>query len=75
MAREYIARDPRTGKALRNTRVKDDSDIRALSPNSGPWESIPRSEIIRLASGEVGAIDLPEVWAVDLPIGVMGLKR
>jgi hypothetical protein len=59
MAREYIARDPRTGKALRKSRVKDDSDIRALLPSSGPWESIPRSEILRLASGEVGAIDLP----------------
>jgi len=59
MAREYIARDPRTGKPLRKSRAKKDSDIRALLPESGIWESIPRSEIIRLASGDIGAIDLP----------------
>ena len=59
MAREYIARDPRTGKTLRRSRAKEDSDIRALMPDSGTWESIPRPDILRLASGEVGAVDLP----------------
>ncbi len=59
MAREYIARDPRTGKALRKSRVKEDSDIRALLPSGGTWESIPRTDILGLASGELGVIELP----------------
>ena len=59
MAREYVARDPRTGKALRKSSVKEDSDIRALLPSSGTWEVIPRSDILKLASGEVDMIDLP----------------
>ena len=54
MAREYIARDPRTGKALRKSSSKEDSDIRALLPISGIWEVIPRSDILKLASGELG---------------------
>ena len=59
MAREYIARDPRTGKALRKSNVKEDSDIRALLPLSGTWEVIPKSDIMKLASGELEIIDLP----------------
>ena len=59
MAREYIARDPRTGKALRKSNVKEDSDIRALLPFSGKWEVIPKSDIMKLASGELEIIDLP----------------
>jgi hypothetical protein len=59
MAREYIARDPRTGRALRKSSSKEDSDIRALLPISGAWEVIPRSDILKLASGELEMLDLP----------------
>ena len=59
MAREYIARDPRTGRALRKSSSKEDSDIRALLPISGTWEVIPRSDILKLASGELEMLDLP----------------
>ena len=59
MAREYVARDPRTGKALRKSNVKEDSDIRALLPLSGTWEVIPKSDIMKLASGELDIIELP----------------
>ncbi len=59
MAREYIARDPRTGRALRKSSFKEDSDIRALLPTSGTWEVIPRPDILKLASGELEMLDLP----------------
>jgi len=60
VSRGYIARDPRTGKAIqkRNQTYKDE-DIRGLLPSSGPWQRIPLGEIITLASGEVKKIELP----------------
>ena len=57
---DYIARDPRTGKVIQklNQTFKDE-DIRALLPQSGPWQRIPVQDIILLASGKVKKIELP----------------
>ncbi|MGY8703399.1 MAG: HEAT repeat domain-containing protein, partial [Candidatus Poseidoniales archaeon] len=60
MTGDYIARDPRTGKVIQklNQTFKDE-DIRALLPQSGPWQRIPVQDIILLASGKVKKIELP----------------
>ena len=59
MPSDYIARDPRTGKAI-SKRVLSykDEDIRMLLPSSGPWQRIPVMEILSLASGKVKKIEL-----------------
>ncbi|MBV44113.1 MAG: hypothetical protein CMA54_04985 [Euryarchaeota archaeon] len=63
MAREYIARDPRTGRQIRSSRrgkaVKE--GFRTLSPNPGPWESLGPSDIIPLASGQVSKVEIPTI--------------
>ena len=60
MSREYIARDPRTGKAIQKfNQTYQDEDIRALLPQSGPWQRIPLQDILLLASGKVKKIELP----------------
>ena len=54
MHREYIARDPRTGKRIGEgkKRGKKSSGFAALSPDSGPWQRLEISEILPLATGE-----------------------
>ncbi|MEE2625228.1 MAG: hypothetical protein VYD50_03110, partial [Candidatus Thermoplasmatota archaeon] len=61
MAREYIARDPRTGKQIRSGgRGKTAKDrIRGLSPDPGPWEWLHLSDIVPLARGQVGKVEVP----------------
>ncbi|MEC7743698.1 MAG: HEAT repeat domain-containing protein [Candidatus Thermoplasmatota archaeon] len=59
VAREYIARDPRTGRPLTRGSVKDEADIRLLLPPEGAWRVVPEGEIIELSSGTKGAIELP----------------
>ncbi|MFL2974395.1 MAG: hypothetical protein CND89_05805 [Marine Group II euryarchaeote MED-G38] len=60
MPRDYVARDPRTGKAI-NTSILSykDEDIRMLLPMSGPWQRIPVMDILSLASGKIKKIELP----------------
>ena len=59
MARDYIARDPRTGRPLTRGRTKAEADIRLLLPPDGVWRVVPESEIIDLANGTKGTIELP----------------
>ena len=60
MPRDYVARDPRTGKAISISTISyKDEDIRMLLPSSGPWQRIPVMDIISLASGKIKRIELP----------------
>ncbi|SVC51130.1 uncharacterized protein METZ01_LOCUS303984, partial [marine metagenome] len=58
MSRGYVARDPRTGKPIRRQRLDSDVDIRGLLPDAGPWQRIPAHEILPLARGETGSLEL-----------------
>ncbi len=60
MAREYIARDPRTGKRIGAKRkgARKGVGIAALSPDSGPWQRLEPHEILPLANGESGKIEI-----------------
>ena len=58
MARGYIARDPRTGKAIRRRGTEVDVDIRGLLPPAGTWQRIPAHEILPLARGDSDGLQL-----------------
>ena len=58
MSRGYVARDPRTGKPIRRQRLDSDVDIRGLLPDAGPWQRIPAHEILPLARGETGSLEI-----------------
>ncbi len=58
MARDYIARDPRTGKAIRRRGTEVDVDIRGLLPPAGTWQRIPAHEILPLARGDSDGLQL-----------------
>jgi len=58
MARDYIARDPRTGKSIRRRGTKVDVDIRGLLPPAGVWQRIPVHEILPLARGDSDGLQL-----------------
>ena len=60
MAREYIARDPRTGERIGAKRkgARKGVGIAALSPDSGPWQRLEPHEILPLANGESGKIEI-----------------
>ncbi|MBK70363.1 MAG: hypothetical protein CMB53_03075 [Euryarchaeota archaeon] len=59
VAREYIARNPRTGRPLARGSVKDDADIRLLLPPEGVWRVVPEREIIELSDGTKDTVELP----------------
>jgi hypothetical protein len=51
--RDYIAKDPRTGKPLRaGSRRKKKIDL-AYRPNEGPWDALQLDRILPLATGSV----------------------
>ena len=54
MSKEYIARDPRTGKPLNVSRSK--SKKQYIETEQGPWMAIPDIDIIPLAIGEIEAV-------------------
>ena len=58
MARDYIARDPRTGKAINRRGPVADVDIRGLLPVDGMWLRIPVHEIIPLARGDSDGLQI-----------------
>ena len=58
MARDYIARNPRTGKAIRRRGTEVDVDIRGLLPPAGTWQRIPAHEILPLARGDSDGLQL-----------------
>ena len=58
MARGYIARDPRTGKAINRRGPVADVDIRGLLPVDGMWLRIPVHEILPLARGDSDGLQI-----------------
>ena len=60
MSREYIARDPRTGQRIGEKRkvARKGVGIAALSPDSGPWQRLEPHEILPLANGESGKLEI-----------------
>ena len=60
MPREYIARDPRTGKRIGTGKGKGKktTGIAALSPADGPWQRLEVSEILPLATGESEKVEI-----------------
>ncbi len=60
MAREYVVRDPRTGKRIsqRKSSSRKNEGLAGLSPDRGPWQSLPLSDIVPLASGESAKLEV-----------------
>ncbi len=59
MARDYIARDPKTGRPINQQRQVKQVDIRSMLPADGVWQRIPRRDIVPLASGSVKMVEIP----------------
>ena len=53
MMREYIARDPKTGKPLRTGRKKTHGLDLAYRPGEGAWDALPLDRVLPLANGGV----------------------
>ena len=51
--REYIAKNPKTGKPLRTGRKRRKGLDSAYRPSEGPWDLIPLDRIIPLARGDI----------------------
>ncbi|DAC63328.1 MAG TPA: hypothetical protein D7I10_02285 [Candidatus Poseidoniales archaeon] len=52
MMREYIARDPKTGKPLRTGRKRSHGLELAYKPGEGAWDALPLDRILPLAMGD-----------------------
>tara|TARA_B100000519_G_scaffold75868_1_gene65303 strand:- start:796 stop:2064 length:1269 start_codon:yes stop_codon:yes gene_type:complete len=52
MMREYIARDPKTGKPLRTGRKRSHGLELAYKPGEGAWDALPLDRILPLATGD-----------------------
>ena len=50
--REYIARDPKTGKPLRTGRKRSHGLEPAYKPGEGAWDALPLDRILPLATGQ-----------------------
>lgn len=76
MAREYIARDPRTGLPLN---VKETKHVdKTIASETGPWLSIPDADVMPLALGEIESVDTRYLDANHThgrPAGVRALGR
>ena len=78
MARDYIARDPKTGRPINRRRAVKQVDIRSMLPHSGVWERIPRRDIVPLASGQVQMVEIPRSEGGGLARridGILALNR
>ena len=78
MARDYIARDPKTGRPIHQKRVSKQVDIRSMLPDSGTWQRIPLQEIIPLASGNITMVEIPRYQGGGLARridGILALNR
>ncbi len=53
--RDYIARDPRTGKPLKVGGKRKKSVNLSYKPEEGPWDAIPLDRILPLATGRTSA--------------------
>ena len=60
MSKEYIARDPRTGKRIGVGKRKGEkkTGIAALYPERGPWQRLEVSEILPLATGNSDKVEI-----------------
>ena len=60
MARGDVAGDPRTGERIggKPKGARKGVGIAALSPDSGPWQRLESHEILPLANGESGKIEI-----------------
>ena len=58
MARRYVARDPRTWKKIGSSAASIDVNIQGLLPEDGPWQRIPKHEVIPLARGNVSSVEI-----------------
>ena len=78
MARDYIARDPKTGRPINRRSAVKQVDIRSMLPPSGVWERIPRRDIVPLASGQVKMVEIPRSEGGGLARridGILALNR
>ena len=80
MAREYIARDPRTGERIgaKPKGARKGVGIAALSPDSGPWQRLESHEILPLANGESGKIEIladGKTWLLGRIDGIKALAK
>ena len=76
MSREYIARDPRTGKPLTVARSK--SKKQYIETEQGPWMAIPDMDIISLAMGIIDECKIPwrsKDYHLTRKDGIMALTR
>ena len=76
MSREYIARDPRTGKPLNVTKSK--SKKQYIETLEGPWLAINDSDIIPLANGEIPGYQVSwrsKSYNLSREDGILGLTR
>ena len=78
MARDYIARDPKTGRPINQRRATKQVDIRSTLPPPGVWDRIPRRDIVSLASGQVRMVEIPRSEGGGLARridGILALNR
>ena len=61
MSKKYVARDPRTGRSIGVSERSKRSNvgISGLSPDPGPWQMLPLTEIVSLAKGDITKIEVP----------------
>ncbi|MEC8874687.1 MAG: hypothetical protein VX502_04775, partial [Candidatus Thermoplasmatota archaeon] len=61
MSKKYVARDPRTGRSIGVSARSKRSNvgISGLSPDPGPWQMLPLTEIVSLARGDITKIEVP----------------
>ena len=76
LTKEYIARDPRTGRPLKVAKSKRKKQY--IESREGPWLAIQDSDIIPLANGELA--DYPVSWRsknydLQRQDGILGLTR
>tara|TARA_B100000902_G_scaffold55233_1_gene61885 strand:- start:10188 stop:11471 length:1284 start_codon:yes stop_codon:yes gene_type:complete len=74
MSREYVARDPRTGRRIGQKRSKKQIDIRSMLPPPGIWQRIPFHQIVILASGKVELIEIPRAEGGGLAKRTDGIR-
>ena len=80
MAREYIARDPRTGERIgaKAKGARKGIGISALYPDSGPWQRLEADEILPLANGESGKKEIMadgNKWLLGRIDGIKALAK
>jgi len=76
LSKEYIARDPRTGKPLNVGRSK--SKKQYIETEEGPWMAIPDSEILLLAIGDIEPYSIPwrsKSYVLSRKDGIIALTR